>query len=151
MPARTLQSRPLQLHYRRKNKQVVVTPDDQDRYVLTVEEIIRACQVVERAFAFGQQFECLLEILAGWLLNHRKDIADAVITMRDAGLLFLIIRKEKAYDPAFEDALTNLDVEIAQDEALDLIRLSVLSLPKASHDAIESFFSPKLMLHYNAD
>ena len=59
--------------------------------------------------------------------------------MRDAGLLFLVVLKEKPFNQKIEDSLTELDIAIAQDDDLDLIKLSVLALPKASKDSIESF------------
>ena len=62
-----------------------------------------------------------------------------VITVRDGGLLFLVVRREAEYEREFEDALTDLDAEIACDEEFDLIRLSVLALPHCPPEAMQSF------------
>jgi hypothetical protein len=44
-------------------------------------------------------------------------------------MLFVVILRSESFDGPVEDDLTDLDIEIAQDPGLDLIRLDVLALP----------------------
>ena len=73
------------------------------------------------------------------------------MTVRDAGLLFLIVLNGTEYDSDFESELTRLDIEIANDSDFDLISLSVLALPKCDTVAVESFLSSKMKLRYAID
>lgn len=137
-----------QLRYEDRDGIVVVTSDDEDRFAITVKEAIHACRVYQREEIFAHQFNILLKRLAIWLRTRQDEVADAFVTVRDNGLLFLVVRKSPHYDAGFEDDLTELDLEVAQDPNLDLIRLSVLAIPHASDDAIASFLVPGLTLEY---
>ena len=77
--------------------------------------------------------------LCRWSQDRAADVESAYITVRDGGLLFLVVRRETEYERDFEDALTDLDTEIACDEEFDLIRLSVLALPHCPMEAMQSF------------
>jgi len=138
----------LHLDCRQRDGTVVVTPADQDRFALTVEEAVKACRAYEQASAFRHQFQILLRMLADWIGQHRDQVAEAYVTVRDAGLLFLVVKKVPQYDDALEDQLTELDLAVAQDPNLDLIRLSVLAVPPASQEAIDSFLASGFTLQY---
>jgi hypothetical protein len=118
--------------------QVWVETEDEDRFLTTVEAAAHACKVYGKMAEVGKQLRTLLRKLADWIKNH-DDVREAYLTPRDSGMLFLIVRKSKKFDSAFEDALSDLDVEIANDEAFALIRLSVLALPDTSEESIRSF------------
>jgi hypothetical protein len=49
------------------------------------------------------------------------------------------VQKSEAFNQELEEALTDLDVAIAQDEEFNLIRLNILALPMASEESIGSF------------
>jgi len=139
---------PLMLSYEEKGRQIVVTPEDNDRFVTTVEHAIAACQMQQESEEFAKQFDRLLRRLAGWIVEQQDKIKEAYLTVRDAGLLFLVVRKEKHYDRELTDSLTDLDIEIAQSSEFNLVRLSVLALPNASKDSVYSFILPGLSLVY---
>jgi len=49
---------PLQLnYYKQKNRLVVVTPADEDRFSMTVDEAIHACRASIKNAAFRKQFK----------------------------------------------------------------------------------------------
>ena len=99
----------------------------------------RACGAYEQQQRFPAQFQELMARLCRWSQEHSADVGSAYITVRDGGLLFLVVRREAEYDRDFEDALTDLDAEIARDEDLDLVRLSVLALPHCPPESLDSF------------
>ncbi len=138
----------LRLDYQEPGGTVLVVPADQDRFALTVEEAVKACRAYERAATFQRQFKILLRMLADWIREHRANVGEAYVTVRDAGLLFLVVKQSAAYDDTFEDELTQLDLAVAQDPNLDLIRLSVLAVPPASQEGVESFLAPGFTLQY---
>ena len=110
-----------------------------DRILMATAEAARACGAYEERKRFQTQFEELMARLCRWSQEHAPDVESAFITVRDGGLLFLVVRREAEYERDFEDALTDLDSEIARDEEFDLIRLSVLALPHCPPEAMQSF------------
>jgi hypothetical protein len=116
-----------------------VETENQDRFLTTVEAVVRACQAYGHIAEVGKQLRKLLRKLDQWLTAHPEDVQEAYLTIRDSGLLFLVVRKTKAFNHVLEEALTDLDIEIANDEVFNLIRLSVLALPATSQDCIKSF------------
>ena len=120
---------------------VVVTPEDQDRFALSVEDAIEACRAQEKRQQFQRQHDILIRQLSDWLHKHEENVDRAYVTTRDNGLLFLVVTRSIQMNPQLQDDLTELDLAIANDPCLDLIRLSVLAIPNASDSNVESFLS----------
>ncbi len=139
---------PLQLTYRGGPDRVVITPADEDRFVLSREEAIRACQAYAEKQRFASQFHLLLKTLARWLSEHEDQVKQAFLTERDKGLLFLVVQREPRYDEQLENDLTELDLQIAQDTDLRLIPLSVLAVPDAGQEVPLTFLSPQLRIQF---
>lgn len=118
---------------------VCVEVTECDRIILATAEAARACGAYEEQQRFQAQFQDLMAHLCRWSQEQSADVESAYITVRDGGLLFLVVRREAEYDRGFEDALTDLDAEIARDEDFNLIRLSVLALPHCPPESLESF------------
>jgi hypothetical protein len=141
---------PLQLNYKTQGQTVVITPENEDRFSLTVQEAIRACSAGQDAIIFDRQFKKLLEKTTFWLKKNSSDIDKAYVTIRDSDILFFIVRKTVEYNRDFEDVLTDFDIEVAEDRNLDKIRMSVLAIPKSSPQTITSFLRPDFAWIYNA-
>jgi hypothetical protein len=110
---------------------------------MTVEAVVRACKTYGQITEVGKQVRKLLRKLREWFDNHVDSISEAYLTTRDSGLLFLVVQEDKAFNPSLEDALTDLDLEVANDqENFNLIRLSVLSLPATSEESVRFFLPP---------
>ena len=50
-----------------------------------------------------------------WIVSRNQEVSRAYLTMRDESLCFLVERKVAQYDPSFEDALSDLDIQISED------------------------------------
>lgn len=134
----------IQLRWQETSREIVISPEDQDRFTATVEEAIKACQSSIQGFAkFQQAFKSLLTRLQSWISEHEKDVDSAYLSVRDAGLLFVVVRKGASYDRDFEDLLTQVDLEIANDSEFNTIRMNVLALPNCPSDSITAFVSPE--------
>ena len=131
----------IQLDYSQDGS-VVVTPKDQDRFVLSVKEATSALSDAAQLLKYGRQFGQLMPRLTDWLQAQRENVRKAFVTVRDGALLFLVVRNQAKCDPAFTDALAELDMAIAQNESFDVIKLDVLALPDVSDDGVQSFLTP---------
>jgi len=126
---------------------VVVTPRDQDRFCVKLHKAIEALQKLSRAEEFGKQFRLLMRVVAEWI-RGRPEVAKAYLTLRDGALMLIVVRSTVRYDADFEDALSDLDLRIAEDADLNLIRISSLALPQASDEAVASFLHPEFTLEF---
>ena len=120
---------------------VVVSPKDRDKFCMKVDEAVRACKMLSRGYSFVRQIGQLQERLARWLKQHRSQIHSAYLTIRQEGLLFLVVQKEVRCDQELVASLTDLDVEVACDDQFDEVDLEVLSLPFTSGDSLNAFMS----------
>jgi hypothetical protein len=117
----------------------VLIETENDRFMMTVQAAIRACQAYSHMDEFTAQFRKLHTKLSQWIKAHDSGISKAFLTARDAAILLLIVQKSEAFDQDLEDALTDLDLEVAQDEEFNLLRMNALAIPAASDESIESF------------
>jgi len=137
----------LQLDWSDREGTVTISPEDDDRFNMKVERVIQACQSAARSDSFRQQLEFLFRRLSRWL-NSRGEIKASYLTLRDGCLLFLVIKNQAEYDEAFEDALSDLDFDIARDVDLTLFRMNAMALPPFSEQSVQSFLDPNFTLRF---
>jgi hypothetical protein len=111
---------------------VVVVPQDEVRFSAALDAIAAACGVLDDSTEFKSQVRELLTRMAEWLTGHQDQIHRAYLTTRKGGLLFVVEMKSPQYSRDLEDALTELDMLIARDPGLSLIRINVLAVPRCS-------------------
>jgi len=134
-----------------KDKKVLVVPEDEDRFLVSVDAAVKACQAADKTLQFGRQFrDILLPRLGLWISDRADKLKKAYLTVREEGLLFVAILARAEYDRELEDDLSELDIAVARDPHLDLIDLEVLALPNASDAAHASFLNPEATLEYRA-
>ena len=140
----------IHLNWSDKDKRVIIHPANHDIDIHTVEEVIEAVHAhgKEERVRVKRQFSDLLGRLGEWASMHAGRIQQAIVTLRDSDLLFLVVMNDVKYDPGFEDELTDLDIKIAQDSDYDRLRLSVLALPKMGKAGISSFIDTNFCLQY---
>ena len=148
MASTTTAPSPIRLTYHQKDRQVVIVPENQDLFMMSVDQVPRACQQAAKGYEFGNQFKAMLERLAKWIMERRLKINRAFVTVRDASFLLLLIQKERRFDEKFEDDLSDLDVEIACDDALKLLCLNVMALPHVSKEAYASFLNQQFIWEF---
>ena len=130
------------------NDGIVVMPRDKKRFTIQKDRAIDALRLAKDAERFGWQFELLLERLARWVKGHAQAIREAIVTLQDNSLVFVVVQLQTAYDEAFQDDLAELDLSIAQDTDLDLIRLHTVTLPPVDLQSLESFLDKRMVLQY---
>lgn len=139
----------VQLSYVDGDSQVCVTPKDQDRFALKINIAIELLKEGVGRERFVNQVNLLMRQLSSWIVSHGQEVSRAYLTMRDESLCFLVERKVAKYDSAFEDALSDLDIQISEDSDLEGLVLYSMALPPISDDALESFLHPKFQIRFD--
>jgi len=58
------------------------------------------------------------------------------------------VTQSKTFDSVFEDELTALDIEVANDSDYSLIGMNVLAIPPLGEDTTHSFISKNLGIRF---
>lgn len=132
-----------------QNDTIVVTPRDRQRFEIQTDRAIRILQVAHEETLFHKQFHLLLNHLAGWIRDHRAAIRNAYLTLHDGAFAFIVVRTSPRHDADFEDSLSDLDLDIAGDPALNLVTLNAIALPPVSEAGLSSFVDPRFVLSYH--
>ena len=138
----------IELHFENRDGQVRVMLPDNHIMAMSVEVAVHACRAFKDQILFKSQFDGLLPYLAEWIDLHSDDVKEAYLTTRDSGLLFLVVTKGKTFNGSFEDELTGLDIEVANDTDYSLINMNVLAIPPSGDEDTHSFISNKLELRF---
>lgn len=142
-------SDPIRLRISEEDRQVLVEPADNDKFILRVKEAIIACRVMaEYKSLFEGHLDHLKNILGSWASKRKEKLHKVFLTLQDARMLFLVVTKLQTYDAQLEDELADLELEIAQDPECSRINLDVQALPYCSEDSYVSFCNPEWVLEY---
>jgi hypothetical protein len=139
----------VQLSHVDGEKQVCVTPKDHDRFALKVDIAIELLKEGIGRERFANQLKVMMRQLSDWIVSHDSEVSRAYLTMRDESLCFLVERKSPRYDADFEDALSDLDIQISDDSDLEGIELYSMAIPPVSDSALESFLHPKFQIRFD--
>jgi len=151
MPVANKRIEYIRLKWSEKDRKMLLVEDaDEERFCMAIDEAIDACKVHDRRkqTLFRRQFDALLAFLSDWSCERRDKLTKVLLTIRDAGLLFLLVTKRKSYDEELEDELTQLDLQVAHDKAFSEILLSVQALPLCDENSYDSFCNPERTLEY---
>jgi hypothetical protein len=132
----------IELHFENQGGNVRVVPPDRDIMAMPIEMAIEACRAFKNQIRFKDQFDLLVHRLGTWIGERRASVSSAYLTSRDSGLLFLVVTNGREFNQELEEAITELDLEIAQDGDYNLIRFGVHVLPECDRDSVQSFLSP---------
>ena len=120
---------------------VLVYLKDNDKFVLTAQDAVRACRAWDKSVQFQRQFEDLLTRLSRWITDNRGDISIAKLNVRQNDILFVVTQAVVKRNDHLADQLTDLDLEISGSPSFDLISLNVLSLPLVDGESAAAFLS----------
>lgn len=115
--------------------------DDGDRFITQASEIAKVLRIIdtEQIMRFHEQLRDLRGHLKSWVNQHRDSIKAAMLSTRDHGLIFIVVPQLPTYNRAFEDSITELDLDVANDSRFSELKLSVFVLPSSSPESIGCF------------
>ncbi len=123
---------------------MMIQLEDGERFGLPMDAVVHACRAQGKMVEFSRQLNELLAKLDSWLRQRSTEVDRAALSLEPDGISFAVVRKDKAFNPEFEDALTELDVEIANDPLFNLIRLHVLALPYSAKETVNAFLEVQM-------
>jgi hypothetical protein len=132
-----------------ENEAVSVNPRDQRRFTIQKDCAIEALRLVNVAERFTRQFDLLLEVLAQWVREKSSLIGAAIMTLQDDALMFVVMQSDISYRESLQDELADLDMAVARDANLDLIRLRTIMLPRVDAEELMSFLDHRMILRYS--
>lgn len=130
---------PIQLHY--SGGQVIVTPEDEDRFVLASRQAVSACQsafVFERAInQFKSEF---LDRLHKWCLEHKSSVRACYVPFPSSGCaikVFMVARSGE-FDFELSDLIAGLEIDCeSAGWSCDILQIAT-----GSPDELQVFFDP---------
>jgi len=122
-----------------------VNPKDQQRFQIQKDRAIGLLQLANSADA---QLNLLWRRLREWSREHSSKVQTAYLTLRDARFSFVVISRAVECDDDLDDAVSDLDFEIANDPDLDAVKMNAIVLPPASPEAISSFLDKRFLLEF---
>ena len=96
-------------------QKVVVTDKDGDRWVTTVKEAAQACRSALDQEAWKNQFSAFLSRVHQWASGHANIVSAAFVGVSSEGLTGVIVTKGPEYRCDFDDEVTKLDIELANE------------------------------------
>lgn len=139
----TVKSNPIRLRFESR-EQVVVIPDDEDRFVITEGEAARACKRAVDDKEWKEQFDPFLLFIHDWCEEHASDVKAGYVTIGDIGLNVLICIKSKDYSFDIEDTLVELDFALA--DQFPSCETEVMQIP--NQDTLTDVLSSEAMMVY---
>ena len=109
---RTLSAGPIRIDFR-SVQQVLVEPADENRFMMTAKEAARACELAQTDKELRAAFSELLVYLRDWCGKQGKVEASYVFP-GDGYLNILVCTHGDDYDFEFDDAVSELDIELTR-------------------------------------
>jgi hypothetical protein len=141
-------NQPIQL--RHDGGQVVITPEDQDRFVRDSGWAVSACQGVFAIEKMLDHFAAdFLRRLQAWCEQHRERVSACYVPYPTQEIRVFVISASKSFDFGLSDLISDLEMELASANW----KADILQLPSSSPEMLQSFFDPSrsFLVYGNAD
>jgi hypothetical protein len=137
---------PVQLGW--DDDRVVVTPEDQDRFIITAQKAVRACQQANVEAMMVDRFKDeFIGSIHRWCQRHADKVGECYAAVRDGTAAVFVIGSAPKYDFSLGDSLSALELELHHKGwATD-----VLQLPASDKATLRTFFDPVTAILIYAD
>jgi len=139
---------PIQLHY--SAGQVVITPEDQDRFVMASRQAISACQSALAFDRFLGQFQTeFLRRLHDWCTEKHDLVDQCYVPFGCVGdcIKVFVVAKSARFEFALSDSIAELEAE--------LLKINwpcdILQVASCAPDELRVFFDPEQSIQVFAD
>jgi hypothetical protein len=128
---RAISAGPIHLDVR-SVQQVVVHPQDENRFMMTAKEAAKACERAQNEKELREQFSEFLLYLRGWCERHAGRIRAAYVYSGDGFLNVLICTNGADYRFDFDDAVTQFDIDLTRQ--FDWLSAEVMQVPETARE-----------------
>ena len=146
----TTSTGPIQLHY--DGGQVVVTPEDKDRFVMASQHAVSACQNALAVDRLVEQFQKeFLRPLYTWCCDHKDGIRACYLPFPflSVPIKVFVVAESAKFSFVLSEAIADLELQFQEDRwPCDILQIS-----SGSIDEIQVFFNPaqSLQVYGNGD
>lgn len=138
------------IHVRYDGGQVVVCPEDEDRFVMASGHVVSACQCMIAANRVLDQFkEDFLPHLHNWCAARASQVRACYVPFLSSGVcmkVFVVARSE-VFDFDLSDAIAELEMELHRKKwPCDILQVSAGSL-----EELQAFFNPEQSIQVFGD
>ena len=115
-------------------RSVLITPLDEDRFIVRGESVIRACNLTINAQLWWDELVAAMEEVSAWSHLRQGKLRDVVCDVGSAKVRFYFSTSGKQYDFDLADELTDLELKLHREFNLGYVE--VMQIP---HDAMNRF------------
>ncbi|MCG8408852.1 MAG: hypothetical protein MI923_26910 [Phycisphaerales bacterium] len=131
----------------RDERSVLISPENEDRFVLSCKETIQAVQSGLGEIAFQAELKELIKHISEWVTKRIESLHACYLASRDGDLVVFSVPKSDQYDNLLADELTELDVELA--EKFQYWRCQVVQIPGKSSTELAAFLDEEQALAFH--
>lgn len=110
----TTPQRPIHLNFH-SVEQIVVVPDNEDRFCVTMREAAQACKRAEDEKEWQQDFNRFLVFLHQWGTDHATLADSLLVKVSDGTLNVLVCTVGEWYDTDLDDTISGLDLTLVKE------------------------------------
>ena len=120
----------------------------QHRFEIHKDRAIEVLQVAHQRDLFSHQLKLAFATIQEWMDLHEDLVCTCFLTLRDSHLLLIVVPTQVECSDDLEDLVSDLDLKIASDAAMDLLKLNTIVLPYASEESMKSFFDERCLMAF---
>jgi hypothetical protein len=139
--------KPIQLRWDAGN--VVVTPEDEDRFVKESVWAVGACQQMLAVERMAEQLKTdFFPTIRNWCEGNAEHIESCFVTLHPGPFMVFVVTKNRRYDFSLSDSLTDLEMKLFEKNW----PAEVLQIPDGSQESLQTFFDTEkaFQVHGNA-
>ena len=138
MSTLTTPDRPIQLHW--NGGKVVVTPEDENRFVKEAAWAVSACQSKLAIERYIEQLSAeFFPTVREWCVAHSDRVQAAFVPLPTDHFHVFVVSRSPTYDFELSEPLADLESNLLQKNW----PCEVLQIPACDGDALQTFFNPE--------
>lgn len=133
---------PVQLDWNDGERQVVVSPEDEDRFMMTCQDAAEACRQGREAMQWGNTFRKVLSFIREDLDSSIDRVRSCYVGPADGHLACFVIAKSSSFDFELAEVLADLEREITT-AFPEFTYIRVQQIPQSTDiELLNTFFDP---------
>lgn len=141
----TTQTKPIQIDGTDDESQVVLCPQNEDRFVLSFKDTVIFAQWGLGWQAFVDEMRALIEHTKEWSRENSALILNTFLTRRDGELAVIVVPSAGKFDIELSQRIVSLDIELA--EKFQRCSCRVMQVPASVPQDLCNFVDPSNAYH----